>query len=746
MAKKADTFFETFKARWTLAHEAEKEQRDHEIEDLEFEAGAHWDPKVKKDREDAGKPALTIDLLSGPIKQVTNQQRTARPGIDISPVGLNADAKKASYWQGYVRRAERLSGAGRIYSWAGQHQVRMGRGFWVIRNQYIGHGFEQESRLEEIDNQHTIYCDPTAKKLDGSDKKWAIRFEDLTHEDYIARFGESRLAEALGTHGFAGIGDSPPEWITAKHCRIAEYYYLEPTMRTRHLLDDGSEIWAEDLEYERGRENGKFARVPKLDGRTITQTRKIPTNAVHWCLLNGLGEKLDSARIPGEYIPVVMIYGERRNIDGKRDYRGLVRMAKDPSRMEDFCESSLMEAISIAKTAPWLAEWDQISEFAEIWQTSNRVNYAVLPYKRQSGTNGAPIPPPQRVPSGVDVSHLTLAAQRMQNHVRNVAGQQDVFSNETANEQSRLSGRAYNFRRMQQELGTSDYMENLGDGIVLTAKILMSQAREMLDTPRVVTLSGEDAQDTRVVIYNSEFGPDQEAYAQRLAGEQQIQDLFDISGTQDDYDIAVSPGRRHDTAMEESRELLSEVVPKLPPEMQMVAFSTLIRTIDGPGMAELAAKLDPQDDDSKIPPAVKQKLQLMQQQLEEAARIIETDQVKQQAQIAVAHDNNQTKIAIEQMQQDAKIAIEKAKIEAQKALALFEARVAAHSEADSREHESREGARSRGHEWDMAQMTAMQADAQLDHEAAIASEQAEQGHQQTLEQIQATPKPNGAGR
>ena len=54
-------------------------------------------------------------------------------------------------------------------------------------------------------------------------------------------------------------------------------------------------------------------------------------------------------------------------------------------------------------------------------------------------------------------------------------------------------------RRQQQELSTSDYMENLGDGIVLTAQIIMSMVRDLTDCmynparwPQVDHFTGND--------------------------------------------------------------------------------------------------------------------------------------------------------------------------------------------------------------------------------------------------------------
>lgn len=744
MSTQKDDFFELFRSRWKLASEAEKEQRENELADLEFEAGQHWSDEDVKLRKLESKPTVTIDLLSGPIKQVTNQQRTARPGIQISAVGEGSDPKKAQIWQGIVRRVERLSQAGRIYTWAGEHQVKMGRGFWVVRNQYVGDSDIQDIRIEEVDNQHTVYVDPSKRKLDGSDKKWAIRFEDLTHEDYKARFGEDEndtLSDKIGSGQFQGIGDAPAEWITSTHCRIAEYYYLEPTTTKK--------------KYDSGRE------------RTITK------NVVKWCLLNAVGDVLDEATIPGQHIPVVEVYGERRNINGKVDKRGLVRMAKEASRMEDFCESSLMEAISTAKTAPWVVEWDSVSEFATIWNTSNKTNYAVLPYKR-TVVNGVLGDKPERVSAGVDVSHLTMAAQRMQNHVRSVTGT-DLNISETGAEERRISGKAYEARRASQQLGTSDYMENLGDGIVLTAKIIMGMARELYDTPRVFRIMGEDEKERGIVTH---MGPDQAQAAQELAKQHLIAEMFDLSGSPDDYDVAISPGRNYQTARQEAVDMIGAAIQAYPP-IAPIALPILFRNSDFEGAQEIAAKLEP-DTNDQIPPAVQAQMQQLQQQLQEAADIIKTDQVKMQGQIATKQIETEAKIKLEMVQMEHEITLQQMKDATAitvKKLDLLAKGVAAESQlenenlalAQTQAHESEQAEAQRQHERQAAERQAQIQQEQATQQTGDQAMLAVQGHQQSLEagavshgqaleqqdaagqqkmrEIKATPRPKpGAGK
>jgi len=731
-------WFPLFKSRLSLAVQAEEAQRENELADLKFEAGEHWDPKVKADRDARNQPCLTIDLLSGPIKQVTNQQRTARPGIQISPVGGGADLDKAEAWQGIIRRIERLSQATRIYSWAGQHQVKMGRGFWVVRNVEVGEDGEQDIRIEEVDNQHTIYCDPNTKKLDGSDKRWAIRFEDLTHEEYVDRFGESKLAEAINANLLGGLGDTAPDWITSTHCRIAEYYYLEEEKRTRYVYTDGTGQYHSDLEEGSAlSEDGKYVRNAKGESREIRRTVKKPRKKVCWKLINGAGEALEEATIPGEFIPVVMVFGERRNIDGKLDFRGLVRMAKSPSQMEDFCESSLMEAITDAKTSPWLAEWDQIAEFKEIWAAGRPPK--VLPYKRVTDANGI-VPPPQRVPAGVDVTALTLAAQRMQNHVRNVTGNTDLFQEESARQQADSSGRAILARRQQQELGTSDYLENLGDGIVLTAKIIMSMARDgVYDTPRTMRILGVDEKEREIVTH---FGQEQAAYAAQLA-QQNVKALFDVKVGE--FDIAISPGKNYQTSRMEAVEAVGAAIQAYPP-IAPKALPILFKNSDWPGAMELAKALEPENQPT-VPPEVQHQLQEQMGVIRELQDAIKTDRVKIEGQIEIKQMEFAFQLQMQELKNAGAALVADINARAKGALIDQQAAHEALALENVHRHDAALAASDAGHEERMAQMAHQQALLAADQSQQHALEQGEAGHQQALEQGQQAaalaPEPDG---
>jgi hypothetical protein len=722
------------KERWKMAVEAETAQRINEVADLEFESGEHWDQTVKNDRLAAGKPCLTMDLTSGPIKQVTNQMRQARPAIVVKPIGNGADVKKAQAWQGILRRIENRSNAEYAYIWAGQHQSKMGRGVWRILPDYCEPDSDlQDLKIQWVDNQHSVYLDPRKGEADGSDRRWGFIVEDLTHEDYKDRFGESALNANLG-ESFQSVGDAPPDWITKEHVRCVEYY---------EVVEEGRRGWS----------------VGSVKSRTVK-----------FMYTNGI-EALEETTIPGRYIPIVEIEGERRNINGVVDRRGMVRMAKDPQRIVNFQESSIQQTISTGTKSRWLIAEGQTEGYEDMWATANRKDWDTLVYKDTS-VSGKPSPPPMPIDREPPIQAMTMAAQRAAMQLKQNLGYVDVSSDEKRGAGDTVSGRAINARKLQQEMQSSDYMDNLGRGIKLTGRMLMAMVRETYDTPRLLRIMGADDKEYEIVTHAA----GQEQQAQQLLSET-AKELLDLSVG--DYDVIVSAGKSYDSQRQEQADAMERVFAAMP-EIAAQTLDLYFEAQDFPNAQKMAARLkkiipSAQEDDqqTKIPPKVAQRLQQLDQYAQMAHETIETltEEIKTkklelESKERIAADDNLTKIQIAQMQ----LGVQQQIAEMQNHIQKLETVLGI-------VHETRMQEQEHAHEAGLTAMEAAHAKEQMDkqHEMGLvegevehgrgleagevehgrnleagevshrqALEQSEVGHEHKVKEIKAQPKPKPA--
>jgi hypothetical protein len=221
-----------------------------------------------------------------------------------------------------------------------------------------------------------------------------------------------------------------------------------------------------------------------------------------WYFINAK-EVLEEQVWPIPYIPIVEIEGERRNIDGQLDRRGVVRMGKELNRMADYHETAIIEEVDAARTAPWLYEWTQIEGFEDIWKNPKRQQG--LPYRKVSGDNGAALPPPIRNFGEPAIQGSVIAAQRSEQLLLKVTGSPDIFANETQAMQGNQSGKAILARQRQQEVGNSKYLVSRNRGVAFTGKILLAWMPSIYDTPRVHRgVKGPDEKEQAIITHKGQ--------------------------------------------------------------------------------------------------------------------------------------------------------------------------------------------------------------------------------------------------
>lgn len=650
-ARSAAALIQEVRDRYKVASEAEAELRRNQLEDKKFAAGEHWTIDMRREREADNRPCLTIDRLTPQIKQVTNQQRQMRPSIQIGPVDGQADIETAEVLQGLVGHIERSSDADDAYDQAGNDQTIMGRGFIGIETAYIDdEGFDQEIRIVRKRRPESIYFDPSVEKRDYSDAMYALECFDLSRETYKARFPRSRVALASLTE-LRTLGDDAPGWITEEVIRVVKYWHVEL---------EPSEITAPD------------GRKRTIEKRSVK------------CHLVNAAEILEPYEWPGKYIPLVPVIGEEIFLEGKTDYRGMVRRAKDPQRMSNYWKTAATEMVALAKTAPWLIAEGQIEGYETFWENANRRNLAYLPYKLVT-LGGVAAPPPQRNVAEPPIQALTLMTQASENDLRAATGFYDVGERETREQ----SGRAIMARQKQGELGNSDFLDGLARAIRHVGRIVIDLAPHIYDVPRVMRILGTDNQPREVLIHAGNDPAAQAKLAELGAVEgQKIERAFDLSAGK--YDVTVAAGPNQGTARQEFAEAMGQIFQGNPGLFQIVG-DLYFENLDIPNAKQIAERLkktlppqlQDQPDQEDIPPAVQAQMAQMSQQIEqmgaalqEAQQAVEGKQLEIQSKERIALADAQSKAEIAAEEIASKERIEAMKFELARAKAILDSQLA----------------------------------------------------------------------
>jgi hypothetical protein len=637
-ARSAAALIQEVRDRYKVASEAEAELRRNQLADKRFAAGEHWSAEMRSEREGDNRPCLTIDRLTPQIKQVTNQQRQMRPSIQIGPVDGQADIETAEVLQGLVGHIERSSDADDAYDQAGNDQTIMGRGFIGIETAYIDdEGFDQEIRIVRKRRPESIYFDPSVEKRDYSDAMYALECFDLSRETYKARFPRSKVALASLTE-LRTLGDEAPGWITEEVIRVVKYWHIE--------------LEASEIAGPNGRKRTIEKRTVKCD------------------LVNG-AEVLESYDWPGKYIPLVPVIGEEIVLEGKTDYRGMVRRAKDPQRMSNYWKTGATEMVALAKTAPWLIAEGQLEGYEHFWEQANRRNLPYLPYKFVT-LGGVSAPPPVRNVAEPPIQALTLMTQASENDLRAATGFYDVGERESREQ----SGRAIMARQKQGELGNSDFLDGLARAIRHVGRIVIDLAPHIYDVPRVMRILGTDNQPREVLIHAGNDEAAQAKLAELQAAEAgKIERAFDLSAGK--YDVTVAAGPNQGTARQEFAEAMGQIFQGNPGLFQIVG-DLYFENLDIPNAKQIAQRLkktlppnlQDQPDQKDIPPAVQGQMAQMAQQIEqmgaalqEAQQAVEGKQLELESKERIAAAELASKVQIAEIQ--AEVARQKAMLDSQ---------------------------------------------------------------------------------
>ena len=222
--------------RFKMAQSAEQNNREIAEDDFLFASGEEqWPDKVRQDREDEGRPCLTINRLPQFIRQVMGDARQNKPAIKVRPVE-DSDEEIAEIYEGLIRSIEVSSNAPQAYMTALEHTLTGGFGNWRIITEYCDNeSFDQEIKIKPIRNPFAVFWDPGAKEYDRSDANWCFVTEWVSKEEF-----DRRYPKALDDDWESPLQREDYEGWTDQNdrVRIAEYWVKERIKRKIYLIGD----------------------------------------------------------------------------------------------------------------------------------------------------------------------------------------------------------------------------------------------------------------------------------------------------------------------------------------------------------------------------------------------------------------------------------------------------------------------------------------------------------------------------
>lgn len=600
--------------RFEKAHDAENQMRVDMIDDLKFKGGDQWDEETRSQRESDNRPVLTVNRLNQFHRLVIGNIRQNSPSIKVYPVDSGDDTELAEIYEDLIRQIEHESRAKQAYMWAADRQVACGYGaFRVVNEPAANDAFEQVLRIKRIRNPFTVYFDPDAQELTRSDAKWCFVTETMEAKAFEAKYPGCVAADFSGSE----TGERYEKWYTQDTVRVAEYWYKEPVDKTLLLLSDGRTVDKDRLSET------DFTLIQSGQVQ-IVRERKSKSYRVKYCKIAG-GKVIEEPKEwPGQYIPIIPVYGEEDDVEGNVVYKGIVRDAKDPQRLYNYWLTTQAELVALQPRAPYLVTQKNIEGHKGWWKLAGKTNVPYLPFN--------PDPQNPQGPRRETPPVLSTAVLQMQSQAQDdMKASTGIYDSALGAQSNETSGRAILARQAQSDTGTFVYVDNLSAAVEQCGRILVDLIPHIYDTQRILRIRGESGQEKSVEVNRP------------IMTTQGPIILNDLSRGR--YDVVCKAGPSYATKRMEAAESLMQFAQALP-QAATISADLIAKNMDWPMADELAERLQ-----KMLPPGMveeeltPEQAQAQQMQMAQQQQAMQMQMALQAAELQVKQAEAENKLA-----------------------------------------------------------------------------------------------------
>lgn len=518
-----------------------------------FTPDDQWDSWMRETRK--GRPMYTVNRLRQALKQITNDQRQNRPQAKVR-AAEDGDADLAEVRQGIIRGIDSQIDAQRAVDTAFLFAVGGGYGVWRVNTRYADDGgFDQVIEREEIANPYSVVFDPAAKKKDRRDARFAFVDTRWARSAFKARWPDAKVVSV------DACTDLTRGWWDEEEVTVAEYFYKQTEQAEIVLLSDGTTHDAEKLTL--------IQDELAAQDITIQRRRYIEREKVYHCIVSGAEILEGPNEWAGRFIPLVPVWGEILNLEGKDRFFGATRFAKDAQRMYNYERSTFIETLADQPYSPFMADAASVEGYETQYQSMRTKRPPVLMYKANpSLPNGGK--PSREAPPAFPAA-LAQAAAISADDIKSATGIHDASLGARSNE---TSGRAILARQREGDVANFDYIDNLAYALKADFEIINDLITAVYDTQRQIRIVGDDGAE-KVVEVNRVVLDEQTG---------QLVTLKDLS--QGRYDVSVTVGPSYTTQRMEAAEAMMQLAND-PTPIGMVAKYGFIKSLDAPGLEDV---------------------------------------------------------------------------------------------------------------------------------------------------------------
>lgn len=440
-----------------------------------------------RDLETIGRAAFNIDMLNPAIDLVVNTSRINKVTASFVPESEGADEATAEIRQGLYRNIDRQSNAAIARETGYQFAVSVGRGYWrVLIEDEDGPTFNKKISIKRIDNLMSVAIDPTCLEFTYADAEWGYAFDDMSAERFRTQF---RVKEGEEPYDIAGhdLTDADRNtWFPKGMVRVGEYFRKRWEMKTVVQLQDGREIWKDQM----------------APGDVAVKEKDKLDFVIEWRRMTGT-QTIEKRVWPGRFIPVVVCVG-REVFRGRlgKIHRGLIRPAIDPTRIHDVMFSRMVDEVGLSPLPHYEAYTGQLTpENKAIINTINRQTWSVVEILPLKDADGRPTPKlGWTFPSpntGAVVQAAELASQKLDRVL-------NTYAPNRGQAIADQSGRAIREIKDSGDIAHAAFPDNFNRAILHEAAIVNDLMDVVYTDKQAITITEPDEK-TRRILINQEY-------------------------------------------------------------------------------------------------------------------------------------------------------------------------------------------------------------------------------------------------
>jgi hypothetical protein len=537
----------------------DKLNRDAAIEDLEFAVGNQWDPTMRQRRVDAFKPVLTINRILAFLAQVVGSRKQSETVVKISPEN-GGTRSVARVRENLLRSIQKTSRCEHVYDNALMGAVSCGIGnFEVELADSDNDIWVKEIRFSPILDHLSVVWDRARTEPTGKDARRVFKTDIISHKDF-KRMWPWAVPSDVDVNFTSSYASRLSGWYTQNDVRIVDYWRMRTRERQYALLNTGATVDITDLGDSP--EDRQMLSQIVMDKNNAPYIRKVTEKFAQLYVCSGSDILAGPYNLPVDRVPILRVPGWEMRVGDQVHRWGLVRFLKDPQRLHNYWRSVVAEKMMQTPRGVWTAADTAVEGREAQWRNSHLTDDPLLVWNAESGQK------PERIPPASFEQALLGQAEITNQDLKDVSNIHEANLGMPSNE---VSGAAIQARQRVSDTGTIVYHDNLNDAIEEGGRIANDLIRVVYDTPRIVKVLGEDAQQDMQVINTADHP-----------------ESIDI--TLGKYSVSVVTGASTATKRMEAAQAMMSLATAMPQVLGSAA-DLIVAAMDWPGADKIAERL-----------------------------------------------------------------------------------------------------------------------------------------------------------